>query len=167
MKVYHGSTTRIEHPLVKIGRKHLDFGQGFYITDVEQQAIDWAKRPLNRGKEQILNIYNLEMDKILLAGFRYKRFESYDNEWLQFVIANRQGQELWKDYDIIEGGVANDRVFNTIELLTAGLIPQEEALHRLKFEKPNNQLCILNQHIVDNYLHFVDSAVIGKETQHG
>ena len=42
MIVYHGGTQRIEHPLVHLGRAGLDFGQGFYVTDIRQQAEDWA-----------------------------------------------------------------------------------------------------------------------------
>ena len=73
----------------------------------------------------------------------------------------------WKDYDIIEGGIANDRVFNTIELYDAGLITKEEALTRLKYEKPNNQICIITQQIVDDYLHFVEAIDLRKEDDHG
>ena len=42
--VYHGSTHRVEHPLVALGRKNLDFGQGFYVTTYRAQAIPWAMR---------------------------------------------------------------------------------------------------------------------------
>lgn len=39
MKVYHGSTSIVANPLAAVGRKHLDFGQGFYVTDLEEQAV--------------------------------------------------------------------------------------------------------------------------------
>lgn len=41
--VYHGGTQVIEKPRADIGRRNLDFGLGFYITDIRQQACDWAK----------------------------------------------------------------------------------------------------------------------------
>ena len=44
MRVYHGSTMVVEHPLVHVGRKGLDFGLGFYVTDIRQQAVAWADR---------------------------------------------------------------------------------------------------------------------------
>ena len=47
MKVYHGSTEKVKRLLVNKGRHNLDFGQGFYATDIIQQAIDWATRPIN------------------------------------------------------------------------------------------------------------------------
>lgn len=50
MIVYHGSTDIISNPLAHIGRNHLDFGKGFYVTDLQQQAVSWAMRPANNGK---------------------------------------------------------------------------------------------------------------------
>jgi hypothetical protein len=46
-KVFHGSIEIIEQPLVHIGRDNLDFGKGFYVTDVLSQD-------LGNDKEQIL-----------------------------------------------------------------------------------------------------------------
>ncbi len=160
MKVYHGSCVIVEAPLAGVGRRNLDFGQGFYVTDLVEQAISWARRPFNVGKTQVLNIYDFDRDGSLGAGFRYKHFLAYDAEWLQFVIASRKGQPVWTEYDVIEGGIANDRVFNTIELYGQGLINETEALRRLQYEKPNNQICILNQQVIDQYLHFLESRTI-------
>jgi hypothetical protein len=163
MKVYHGSTIIVREPLANVGRRNLDFGEGFYVTDLREQAISWAQRPSNRGKAMILNAYELDLDKIIAAGYRFKQFDAYDTTWLEFVVANRRGLNEWKNYDIIEGGIANDRVFNTIELYIAGLTPQEGALKRLQYEQPNNQICILNQEIIDKFLHFIEAVEIGKE----
>ena len=66
-------------------------------------------------------------------------------------------RSVWEKYDAVEGGIANDRVFNTIELYTAGLLPKAETLSRLSYEKPNNQICIHSQKIIDRYLRFVSS----------
>ena len=167
MRVYHGSTVIVDAPLVGAGRRNLDFGLGFYVTDLEQQAVSWATRPVNSGKPNILNKYDLDIESVIVRGYKYKKFDAYDSEWLDFVVSNRRGGIDWQNYDIIEGGIANDRVFNTIELYEANLISKEEALDRLKFEKPNNQICILNQEIVDNHLQFIESVNIGKEDQHG
>lgn len=40
--LYHGSYTEVSAPLAKIGRRNLDFGQGFYLTSLRQQAENWA-----------------------------------------------------------------------------------------------------------------------------
>lgn len=160
MKVYHGSTAIIRQPLVKAGRRNLDFGQGFYVTDLREQAVDWANRPLNEGQPHWLNIYELDMEAILAAGYRYLKFEKYNYEWLEFVVANRKGEKRGEEYDLIEGGIANDRVFNTIELYAAGLTPREETLERLRYEKPNNQLCLLNQTLINSHLSFLAAEEI-------
>ena len=44
MIVYHGSTDVIKQPDVKHSYRLLDFGQGFYVTTVKEQAVRWARR---------------------------------------------------------------------------------------------------------------------------
>lgn len=172
MIVFHGSTEIIRQPLANAGRRNLDFGTGFYVTDLREQAVFWANRPVNNNRMHWLNVYELDMDGVLNSSYRYLRFSSYDFAWLEFVVGNRRGEERWQDYDLIEGGIANDRVFNTIELYAAGLTPREEALEKLRYEKPNNQLCLLRQELIDHYLHFITAeevtpsvAVTGKEVK--
>mgnify|MGYP003296358873 CR=1 FL=1 len=58
---------------------------------------------------------------------------------------------------IVIGGVANDKVFNTVELFFDGLIDQEEAIKRLRYEKPNLQIAFRSQSTIDQYLHFEGS----------
>lgn len=165
MKVFHGSTVSVAAPLVGIGRKNLDFGKGFYVTDLKEQAISWASRPLNAGRPQLLNVYEFDKAGVLNDVFRYKQFTAYDMEWLEFVVASRKGLPVWQDFDVIEGGIANDRVFNTIELYSQGLITQDMALSRLQYERPNNQICLLSQAVVDGYLHFIESSIITTDDQ--
>ena len=55
MKVFHGFTSIVDKPLAKIGRNHLDFGKGFYLTTLENQAISWASRPLNQAEQSDLH----------------------------------------------------------------------------------------------------------------
>lgn len=156
MKVYHGSTSVIETPLTHVGRSNLDFGKGFYITPFKEQAVLWACRPANREKEHWLNVYEMNYSAIM-SDFNTKIFPAYNEEWLDFILDSRQGGDKWKAYDFIEGGIANDRIFNTIELFTAHLITKEVALSRLAYEKPNEQICILNQQIIDRCMSFVES----------
>lgn len=69
--------------------------------------------------------------------------------------ASRRGEEPWKGYDIIEGGVANDQVIDTVEDYYAGRITSEQALGQLRFAKPTHQMCIRRQTIVDRCLRFI------------
>ena len=158
-KVYHGSTEVITNPLVHIGRDNLDFGKGFYVTDIRKQAKTWAdiKSSYLMDAEGVVNEYQFDFDNAV-KEFRYKKFEKYDREWLHFIVDSRDGIKVWRDFDIIEGGVANDRVIDTVEAYKAGQISEEKALMELSKHQPNNQICILKQAVVDKYLKFNKSV---------
>ncbi len=152
MIMYHASTTIIEKPDVLHSRDKLDFGRGFYLTSIREQAVRYAERFTRRGKEAFINEYELDEDT---QGFIVKTFPIYDEEWLDYVSVCRKGQQPEQLFDAVSGGVANDKVFNTVDLYFAGIITKEEALGRLKYEKPNHQMCILNGQMLDRHLHFI------------
>lgn len=152
--VYHGGTEQIENPICKFGRKSLDFGQGFYVTDILEQAITWGENiALARNKAVVVNRYKLNREEIL-NNYRCKIFQSYDKEWLEFIVGNRTGQNTAAEFDYVEGGVANDRVIDTINLYISGLMDLNTALGELSKHQPNNQICILNQEIINKHLVF-------------
>ena len=152
--VYHGGTEIVTHPVCKFGRRYLDFGQGFYVTDLRQQAADWAMQMADRRNgKPVLNRYLLNREAILSEA-RCKIFDAYDRDWLEFIVASRRGQPVADAYDYIEGGVANDRVVDTVNLYMTGLMDITTALHRLSEHRPNNQMCLLSQEITDKYLIF-------------
>ncbi len=62
--------------------------------------------------------------------------------------------------DIVIGGVANDKVFNTIERYLDRLIDKAEAIKRLRYEKPNLQVCFRTQEAIDEYLRFEGSTCV-------
>lgn len=158
--VYHGSAIEVSKPLVVLSRPNLDFGQGFYVTDMRQQAERWASRIATRKlTNPVLNIYEYDMDAVK-RDYRYLKFESYDKAWLDFIVANRKGKMLWKGFDVVEGGVANDNVIDTVEDYIRGRMSAEAAMVELSKHQPNNQFCILNQEIIDKYLRFVESKNI-------
>lgn len=66
-------------------------------------------------------------------------------------------------YDIVEGGVANDNVIDTVEDYESGIISADQALGQLKYKKINHQLCIRNQEVVDKFLLFKASEKIKQE----
>ncbi len=151
-KLYHASTVIIEKPDVLHSRDNLDFGRGFYLTRIREQALRYAERFTRRGKDAFINEYELDDDT---PGFTTKSFPSYNEEWLDYVTLCRKGQETQQSFDAVSGGVANDKVFNTVDLFFSGVITKEEALGRLRYEKPNHQLCILNGLMLDRHLHFI------------
>lgn len=153
MELYHGSYCVIENPNISYSRDSLDFGRGFYLTDIKKQAIEWVDRFIRRGKLGCINVYTINLDE-LNTIYKIKKFDSYDMEWLDFILDCRNGSKRYLDYDVIIGGIADDKVYNTIELYEFELITKDEALNRLKYHKPNNQICITNQEILDIYLKF-------------
>ena len=155
-KVYHGATHIVEYPLCHIGRDNLDFGKGFYVTNIRKQAISWATRIGNLGLPQWLNIYELDKDYIK-QNADCKIFTSYNKEWLNFIIDSRNGKQPWKKFDYIEGGIADDRVITTVEDYLNGDISMEYALKRLSEHQPNNQICIISQELLDKCLHFISA----------
>lgn len=48
--LYHGTTMEIASPLVRVGRKKVDFGQGFYLTRLKHQASLWAETMAERSE---------------------------------------------------------------------------------------------------------------------
>ena len=150
--LYHGSTDIVERPLVSIGRKDLDFGPGFYLTPLHEQASQWAKRTMTirKATQAIVNVYEFTLP----TDCNINRFDAYDKEWLDFIVDSRKGKCPWEGYDIIEGGVADDRVIDAVEAYINGYADVEHTLRQLVYHKPNYQICILNQQIADEYLQY-------------
>ena len=159
--LYHGSNIEVITPFAKAGRKNLDFGQGFYLTKIKRQAEDWANviaSRKGRNNAGVVSVFQFKKEQAIIDGFRFKTFEVYDIEWLDFVVNCRKGKDFTSKYDVIEGGVANDNVIDTVEDYEKGIITAEQALGQLKYKKVNHQICILNQEVIDGYLTFVKSA---------
>lgn len=161
IRVYHGSNVVVQSPLVGIGRKALDFGEGFYVTALFPQAEVWARNKARyyMQPEGMVTCYDFDLEAAA-KEFRYYKFEHYNREWLHFIVNNRRGGDDWKQWDIIEGGVANDRVIDTVENYMAGLIDEDTALGLLAQHQPNHQICVLKQEVLDNYLSFVESVQV-------
>lgn len=153
--VYHGSTCPMDKPFAGVCRPNLDFGVGFYVTDLRSQAERWALRVADtrNSGDAWLSVYQLDRDAVC-SDCRYLSFTAYDAAWLDFVVACRRGYKLWQAYDVIEGGIADDRVVRTIDLYLRGDYTREEALARLVHQEPNNQICIVSQEVINRYLHF-------------
>lgn len=153
MIVYHTSYVRVESPDTAHSRDFLDFGRGFYLTEIREQAEKYAERFLRRNKEAWLNVYELNDN---IENGRVLRFDAYDERWLDFVMNCRRGGAV-DGYDMIVGGIADDKVFRTIDLYFSGDITKEEALRRLIYERPNMQICICADRILKEQLKFIDS----------
>lgn len=158
--LYHGSNIEVSTPLAKVGRKNLDFGKGFYLTSIRKQASDWANliaMRKGRNAKGVVSEFHFNKTKAMEDGYQFKMFDSYDIEWLEYVVDCRKGKNVYAKFDVVEGGVANDNVIDTVEDYEKGIITAEQALGQLSYKKVNHQICILNQEVIDNYLTFVKS----------
>ena len=166
MKLYHGSDVAVSQPLAKVGRHNLDFGEGFYVTKLRKQAEDWAQviaERKGRKAQPTVSQYVFDRERAEADGLCFLIFEEYNLEWLDYVVACRRGKPVWKHYDIVEGGVANDNVIDTVEDYEKGIITAEQALGQLRYKKVNHQICFISQKAIDGYLKFGKSTTIDKK----
>ena len=151
MTVYHGGAIAVPNPDLSHSRKAVDFGAGFYVTPILNQAVRWGEKRKRRYGSAVISKY--EYDEVSASALKILRFDGYSEDWLDFIISCRSGKDK-SDYDIVIGGIANDRVFNTIELYLSKLATKEETINRLKYEKPNLQINFRTQMIIDGYLRY-------------
>lgn len=129
--LYHGSKEIVEFPEIRIQRFHKDFYFGFYCTMYPEQAIRWATRFDGIG---YLNEYRyMPNDKLNI-----KKFPQMTEEWLDFIVACRSGRP--HEYDIVEGPMADDTIFNYVQNFIDGKISREAFWDLAKFKKPTHQI---------------------------
>ena len=148
MILYHASNVAVEQPDIHHSRKYLDFGQGFYLTTIQDQAVRYAQRFKRREQEAWLNSYEFSF---MPGHWNVQQFDTYDKAWLDFVSLCREGQDN-SLFDLVIGGIANDKVVITLDRYFMGEITQEVALGLLRYEKPNIQYCIRSQRMLEECL---------------
>lgn len=153
MKLYHSSNVSVVKPDIIHSRNYLDFGKGFYLTSFHRQAVKYAQRFIRRQREAWLNTYEFEFEP---SGWKILEFDSYNKEWLNLVANCRAGKDV-TDFDLIIGGIANDKVIQTLDRYFDGELSEDETLGLLKYERPNIQYCIRSQKMLDNCLKHIES----------
>ena len=131
MTIYHGSSVEVPVPQIKVTGFYKDFGFGFYCTQLEKQARRWA---VTKRTRHIVNVYEYRADESL----RVKCFETMTEEWLDFIVACRKG--ISHDYDIVEGPMADDAIWDYVEDLMSGRITREAFWVLAKFKYPTHQI---------------------------
>jgi len=144
MKVYHGSYVKID--MIDLNQCELrkDFGRGFYVTKFCKQAEIWASRKgRNHHTEGVITEFNFFETVFIDHNFKTLRFDKYNNEWIDFVVLNRNFNSPVPahEYDIVEGPVADDKITTRIDAYIRGEIPREEFLNDLSHEEETHQIC--------------------------
>ena len=135
MLLYHGSNIVIEEIGLAKSRPNKDFGKAFYLSADKKQAEEMAKfKVLTSGGEETVTIF--EFDELHLQDISIKRFESYSEEWAEFVYNNRdEKQDFRHDYDLVFGPIANDTVGVQIRDLRERKISMKRFLKKLEYYK--------------------------------
>ena len=155
MILYHGSNIVVAQPKLIQQNRFLNFGYGFYTTTNKEQAISFADKVFRRRKEgdRVVSIYELDEEAAFTACSVLK-FDAPNADWLDFVSENRSGIYKGARYDFVFGPVANDDVYTTFTLYTAGILTRDQTLAALKVKKLYNQLVITSEQAL-KYLKFI------------
>lgn len=153
MIVYHGTTGIVRNPDVDHSYRPLDFGKGFYVTTVREQAERWARRKADIfGKEKaVINLYQMSDD---FGGLQVKIFDEDLTEWIDFVCRCRDGRLDYQEFDLISGKVANDKVFRVVDMYHTGIWDKERALKEIKVYHSYDQMAFITQKAIDRLLLF-------------
>jgi len=144
MRIYHGSYVKVDKIDLSKCKPNKDFGKGFYVTKFRNHAEDWAKIIGEKyGTDGFVSEYEFSENDFTKSICKIKRFETYDEEWLDFVVENRDKNSKTPahDYDIVIGPVANDKVQNTLRLYLKGKVSKEQFLKMLTYHEETHQIC--------------------------
>jgi len=158
MILYHGSNLVVSEPKLVEQNRFLDFGFGFYTTTNKIQAIGFADKVTRRRKDgtRTVSIYEIDEAKAF-SECTVLRFDSPDAAWLDFVSEKRSGSYEGESYDFIFGPVADDDVYTTFTLYTAGVLSKEQTIEALKVKKLYNQLVLTSEKAL-GYLKFIGTV---------
>ncbi len=149
-RIYHGSNVIVTEPKIVINGHYKDFGYGFYCTNIEKQAKRWA---LTKRGASVVNSYAYTPNTNLNMCI----FSEMTEEWLQFVVDCRQGID--HSYDIVEGPMADDQIWDYVEDYIAGNISKTAFWELVKFKYPTHQIVFCTEAALDT-LHFEGSETL-------
>lgn len=142
MIVWHGGAVEVSAPDLVHSRKAVDFGPGFYVTPIREQAERWCEKRKRRTGVACLSRY--AYDETTAADLKVLRFDTYSESWLDFIVACRAEKDV-SSWDVVIGGVANDKVFDTLEAFFDGFATKAQTIERLQMQQPNLQICFRTQ----------------------
>jgi len=131
MQIYYGSNVIANQPKIITDGFYKDFGYGFYCTNFEKQAKRWA---LTKKNKHVVNVYSYTENKNLNCLI----FKEMSDKWLDFVVSSRQGER--HDYDIVEGPMVDDTIWNYVDDFARGMISRTAFWELVKFKYPTHQI---------------------------
>lgn len=128
---YQGDNKVLDEPKIYLDGSYKDFGYGFYCTNFEKQAKRWA---LTKKNKHVVNVYSYAENENLNCLI----FKEMSDKWLDFVVSSRQGER--HDYDIVEGPMADDTIWNYVDDFARGMISRTAFWELVKFKYPTHQI---------------------------
>jgi hypothetical protein len=163
MNLYHGGMSIITQPRIVVpADDHTnDFGNGFYTTTDYEQAKRWVGIRKKRGSTGPGHVCVYKVRDDLLDDTSYEKliFNGPSQEWLDFVLKNRDNTGYTHNYDIVSGPVANDRVYAVLSLFESAFIDVDAAIRQLKTYTLVDQILFHTERVLQE-LHFVRSDEI-------
>ena len=170
MILYHGSNIIVNKPLFGYGKPYNDYGQGFYCTEDEELAKEWACSSPTGG---FVSVYNLDTKGLNILRLNDRNIL----EWLAILIKNRQIRysspvekqiadyiidKYFLDYssfDVITGYRADDSYFSFVRAFLSNTISLEQLSDAMKLGNLGMQVFIQSQKAFDN-LSFLKSEPV-------
>ncbi len=156
--VYHGSNQIVEVPVFGEGKMHNDFGLGFYCTESNDLAKEWAVSSLRDGfsnkytlDTEYLNILNLNSSDYTILNWiavlvEHRLFS------VKTPVARRAKQYLIDNfginvnaYDLIVGYRADDSYFDYAEAFVNNGITAEQLARAMRLGKLGEQIVVKSQ----------------------
>ncbi|MBE6813157.1 MAG: DUF3990 domain-containing protein [Ruminococcaceae bacterium] len=176
MTVYHGSRQIVENPTFGKGKKNNDFGFGFYCTQNEDLAKEWAVSSLHNG---FANRYSLDTEHLTVLNLNSSDYTILN--WIAVLVehrlfaiktpvANRAKRYLIDNfginvnaYDIITGYRADDSYFDYAEAFLNNSITVEQLARAMQLGKLGEQIVVKSQFAFSK-LRFEGAEVADKQT---
>ena len=157
--VYHGSEKIIQQPIYGEGRKHNDYGVGFYCTENEELAKEWAVSSMHNG---FSNKYTLDTEYLKVLDLNGPEYTILN--WIAVLlehrvfsiktpVANRAKKYLIENfgvnvnaYDVIKGYRADDSYFDYAESFINNGISVEQLANAMRLGKLGEQIVLKSQY---------------------
>ena len=169
IKIYHGSEKIIQSPDIKVGKKHNDYGQGFYCTEDIELAKEWACKNEQDG---FANVYELDLDGLNVLYLNSNGYTILN--WIAILLKNRvfsldtplsrsardyiieQFGIKIEEYDVIVGYRADDSYFSFADAFVSNSLPLRSLNKALRLGKLGEQVALISEKAFDN-LKYIES----------
>ena len=156
MLIYHGSDHIIEHPSYHGGKRHNDYGFGFYCTEIPDMAREWASASDRNGYMNAYEIDDSELTILDLNDYPILVWLAVLLENREFIPSSplaREAKEYlirtfsinYEEYDLIRGYRADDSYFSFAQDFINGTISVEQLSNAMRLGSLGNQLVLKSE----------------------